>query len=216
MSNGQLEAGTKRGHSLVELLVCVAIIGVLMAMYLPALSKARRKAEEVAVKEGLRQDYIGHMADRANAPNARIPSPTREQCRTAYRQYMTTTGGQVLATRLLYAVKDEAEFRAYWNTLINPDATAPLEFDRSGGVLATDEAGNRYVLPTMDSYRMGRGPALPEAWEFLSTNLAETTSGTLGTTVLYSDSHVEYVRYPGSYPACVAVAELSHRFMDST
>ncbi len=216
MGIANLHAKGRGGHSLVELLVCVAIIGILAAMYLPALSKARRKAEEVAVKEGLRQDYIGHFSDSANSPNARGSSPTREQCREAYRQYMTTTERQVLATRLLYAVKDEAEFRAYWNTLINPDATAPLEFDRSGGIIVEDEAGNRYTLPTMDSYRMGMGAAVPEAWEFISTNLGETTSGTLGTSVLYSDGHVEYIRYPGAYPVCWAVAELSHRFVAGT
>ena len=59
-----------RGFSLLELLICVAIISILMALYLPVLGKARRKAEEVAIKEGLRQDHIAREAAAANTAAA--------------------------------------------------------------------------------------------------------------------------------------------------
>jgi len=204
----------RRGFSLVELLVCLAIISVLMALYLPTLSKARRKAEEVVVQEGFRQEYISEMAKTANVAHPR-PAPETElraRCREAFRREMTTVDGEVVVTQMLFAVSDEAEFRAYWHTLINPSASGPIEYNR-GRVVVTDEWGNSFPLASMDSERPLLGRPIPEAWEFLSTDLSETSSGTVGTSVVYTDSHVDYLPYPGPYPACRTVAELSHRFV---
>lgn len=205
---------TREGHSLVELLVCIAIISILAAMYLPALSKARRKAEEVAIREGFRQEAIGRAADTVNSVRSGSNLPaTRDAYRAAYRQQLGTVNGQVWVTELLCEVGSEAEFRAYWNTVINPDATGALEFS-GGALVAYDESGNKYLL--REFVPLTRvGAAIPVAWEFISTNLQETSAGTLGTNVAYSDGHTQYVRYPGEYPASRTVAELSHRYMQS-
>lgn len=200
------------GHSLVELLVCVAIIGILMAMYLPALSKARRKAEEVAVREGFRQGYIGHMADRVNSVSDQSSNATREMCRTAFRSEQNLGNNPLIVTELKFTVRNEAEFRAYYFTLIDPAASGDLEFDNQGNLTAYDDSGNEYTLSPINDWSKLRMPQAV-AWEFISTNLQETSSGTSGTNVLYNDGHVEYVPYPTRFPACRSVAELSHRFV---
>lgn len=197
-----------RGHSLVELLVCIAIIGVIASMYLPVLAKARRKAEEVVVKEGLRQNYIGRMARNVNSSAPFTAAYSREECREAFRFTIPMAKGETIATRLLYVVNNEDEFRAYWHTFINPAATGPTPSD-----YMTDENGNQYALVPVESYIQRGGAPVPEAWEFISTDLRDTSSGTASTNVAYTDSHVEFVRYPGDYPACAVVAELSHRYV---
>jgi prepilin-type processing-associated H-X9-DG protein len=121
------------------------------------------------------------------------------------------TGRPTLVTQLIARVGNEAEFRAYWRTLIDPAATGPIRRDR-GGIVVRDEAGNEYVLSAVGNGPQA-GPTVPVVWEFLSTDLSEGTAGTIGTNVLYSDGHVEYMPYPSGYPACQSVAELSHQFM---
>ncbi len=200
------------GFSLVELLVCMAIISILAAMYMVALGKARRKAEEVGVKESFRQDYIGRVADNANSVTVQVSVPMdRGTYRNAFRKQMMTSNGPFWATEVLCEIEDEKSFRAYWNTVINPAAQGELEV-RNSMLVAHDESGTEFLLKVYAP--MGRiGPPVAVSWEFISTDLSDTSAGTLGTNVRYSDGHVEYVRYPGNYPACRSVAELSHAFM---
>jgi hypothetical protein len=191
----------------------MAIISILMAMYLPVLGKAKRKAEEVAIKEGLRQDHISREAAAANIARPKgvdLDEYGREACQDAFRKSMSdgSGDGEILVTELLYDVQTADEFRAYWCTLIDPDNTDPLEYADGGRLIARDDEGNEFYLKPIYTGRM--------LWEFISTDLSETTSGTLGTTVLYPDGHVDYVSYPHEFPAVPIVAELSHRFVQKT
>lgn len=207
---------SSRGYSLLELLICVAIISILMAMYASTLSKALAKAKQVAATEGMRQQGIGRMADSANSvrPDQRqsVDALLRAECRAAYRQWVDLGQSQTYATEMLFVVRNEAEFRAYWHTLINPENDAELE--RSGnGIVARDESGEEYVLLPQDTFI---GETYPVGWEFLSTNLGDTGLNGLGLNVLYSDGRVAYLTYPGGFPACRAVAELSQQFVDNS
>jgi prepilin-type N-terminal cleavage/methylation domain-containing protein len=211
---GQMKA--RPGFSLVELLVVVAIIMLLASMYMVALGRARSKAIQVAAVEAVRQKYIGELAGNVNAarPSHVDVARVREAARTAYRQTLQTGSGPTLVTELHYVVKNEAEFRAYWHTLIDPAASEPLEF-RNRALVARDEDGNEYVLPRIDLNYV-KGEVFPLGWEFLSTDMSEMTSGTIGAYVQYSDGHLDYIAYPGEYPVCKTVAELSHRFVQES
>ena len=209
----------RTGFSLVELLVCIAIISILMAMYAGVAVRAMSKAKRVVVAEGMRQEHIGRMADSANIARGgrtSLPDTTalRELCRQAYRQEMDVGGRVLIFTELLFVVQNEAEFRAYWHTLIDPNAADPIELAANGDLVARDDAGNAFSLEWRGREGLVEGGVYPVIWEFLSTDTKYMSAESLGTTVLYSDGHIEYHPYPSRYPACRSVAELSQRFMD--
>ena len=75
----------RRGFSLIELLVVISIISLLMAVMMPALSRAREQAKIVAVNAELRQIGLAlemYMDDN----NAKHP-PTRTDCSMGWEDH---------------------------------------------------------------------------------------------------------------------------------
>ncbi len=200
------------GFSLIELLVVMAIISILMAMYASTLTKATRKAKAVATSEAFRQDHIGRVADNAlvlNANNARRIG--RDECRRNYHKTVNTSEGERYVTELCYTVSNEDEFEAYWHTLINPENKDELVWTDRNHLVASDPQGNEYFLRSLEEH-LGKSD-IPKMWEFLAVNLGNTTLDNVGINVLFSDGHVEYLPYPDKFPCCATVAKLSEQFV---
>ncbi len=204
------------GFSLVELLVVVAIISILAAITMTSAGKALSAGRAVAKREGVRQRVVGNMADHANSARYYVPPPFgRAECRAAFRawQWGDDEAANALTTELLYIVRSEAEFRAYYNTLINPYSDVPLSYE-GNALQARDEAGNVYALEPLADWHgaAARHGSFPVMWDFLSTNLGETAMEGFHVTVAYSGGTTARLRYGEAYPATPYIAEASHEF----
>ena len=204
------------GWSLIETLVVIAIITILIALQTPIFSKALRKAQETSISATQRDSHIGKLADDANIARERLgpvnTAELRARARAAFDSTLRTGVGDIRTTQLLFAVSNDDEFRAYWNTLINPAAQFELEGSLSGGVIVRNSLGEEFALPLLSQYN---GPGVPISWELISTDLSQTTSGTLGAVVQFSDGRSEFVRYTHAFPVTETVAHLTRVYLDS-
>lgn len=202
----------RSGFSMIETLVVLAIIMILMTLLVPVLTKALRMAKATAAGEEMRQERVGEMATavhEGNDPKDLTPEQWVQQARASFRR----EGGQgqkKILSDVLFQVRDDLEFRAYWHTLLNKQNTEPPEFTRKGYLIARTPEGQEFELPPVE--RDINAPSHVVRWEFISTRLDETGRMDMGGNVIYSDGRREYVAYQRGFPMTRQVAELSHRF----
>jgi prepilin-type N-terminal cleavage/methylation domain-containing protein len=208
--------GPNGAFSLIELLICVAIIAILFAMYAAVLGKAQEKAKDTALLEALRQRGIGEFADGDEYRRTCSGSieEIRRCCREAYWQLVDTGKTDMVYTELRYLVTSNAQFRAYWYTLINPHAEGEFEFTESS-VVVEDAEGNNFTLNAVGNWQDPDydHAVYPVMWEYLSSSMADMNNTSLNIQVLYTDGGVGTIRYPGEFPVTETVAELSYRFL---
>jgi len=216
-----------RGYSLVESLVVIAIILVMLAIALPSYVKALRQAKDTAADEALRQRYLANeggtfldnftpfACDAVAGDIADNALYLRTCARAAYRQAIDAGKFDVFITELLYRVENQAEFEAYWWTLIAPEESVPITFTPDASLIAYNPEGDSFILnPIERAIIAGTDDVYLVGWEFVSTNMGNMNSDSRLITAIYSNGQREKVRYPSVIPATPLVATLSQRFMD--
>ncbi|MCC6142686.1 MAG: type II secretion system protein [Candidatus Hydrogenedentes bacterium] len=203
----------KQGFSLIETLVVVAIICIMLAVALPHYWKAIRLAKQTAADEAKRQEQLVPYAPAYTISPEMADWEIRETARAAFRHTIDAGKFDLMVTQPLLEVRNDEEFRAYYFTLVDAEATAPLLFEGGSMIVRTPE-GTEFRLRTSDAIEPGGRDPYAIAWDFLSTNMANMSVGSFGVGYVRSNGERPYVKYPGEFPATETVARLGQRFMD--
>ena len=135
--NLQAAACTRRGFTLVELLVVITVIGMLMALLLPAVQAAREAARRAQCTNNLKQIGLGIL----NFESAHKKLPTGGEgtiANAANPNGMTCFATQSLMTQLLPFIEQQAIYNAM-------DMTKSYRDVNAGGLVPGSTGGTATV-----------------------------------------------------------------------
>lgn len=163
-----------RGFTLIELLVVIAIIAILAGMLLPALSKAKSKAQATKVMNNARQIAFASTLYTSDQ-DGRIPPLQMDGVRFSHDPVMSTN-----------AVAPDTIGRGYWTEFIFPYAKAYKLFETPGIT-----AGDGRTPPLTPGTKLGIGMNHPDLGLYIPVNgncVREAKIMAPSGTIIYGDA----------------------------